>query len=107
MSKECNHCGECCLSGIPCIFGQLLFDITEYNPQTCPACEKGGELYWCGILRHPQKYFSPLVGDIEWKCEAMADIARIYIGIGQGCGMSPTKKEIVAKMREFARSYKV
>ena len=100
--KECKHCGKCCLSGIPCIFGQVLFDITDNNPMPCPACENGDGLYWCGLIKNPTKWFPPLVGDISWKCEAMADIARIYIGIGDGCGMNPTQKVIRQRMREFA-----
>jgi len=98
--KECNHCGRCCLSGIPCIFGQILFDITDDNPMACPACECDGELYWCGLIKNPAKWFLPLVGNIIWKCEAMADIASLYIGIGDGCGMNPSKREIISNMKD-------
>jgi hypothetical protein len=101
MSGECTHCGTCCLSGIPCLIGQMLFDISEVNPQICPACQNEDGLYWCGLIRNPVEYFSVWVGDKEWKCRTMADIARIYIGIGQGCGMSPTKHEIIKKMKEI------
>lgn len=41
-----------------------------------------------------------MVGDVEWKCEAMADIARIYIGIGDGCGMNPCQKEIITNIKK-------
>jgi hypothetical protein len=41
-----------------------------------------------------------MVGCVEWKCEAMADIAKIYIGIGDGCGMNPSQREIVSKMKQ-------
>ena len=98
--EDCNHCGQCCLSGVPCIFGQILFDITESNPMSCPACKYENELYWCGLIKNPMKWFAPLVGKIDWKCEAMSDIARIYIGIGDGCGMNPTKKEIFSKLKK-------
>ena len=94
ITRECEHCGRCCLSGIPCTFGQILFDITEDNPMPCPACEKVNGLYWCGLIRNPLKRFAPLVGNIKWKCEAMADIARVYIGIGDGCNMDPTQADI-------------
>lgn len=108
--KECEHCGRCCLSGIPCLFGQILFDITEENPQACPAVEHNDNGYWCGLVRNPTQWFSPLVGDTKWKCEAMADIAHIYIGIGDGCGMNPTQKGIqkgiMSRMREFASATK-
>jgi len=104
--KECEHCGRCCLSGTPCIFGQILFDITENNPQPCPAVEHNGNGYWCGLIRSPKKWFPTLVGNVGWKCEAMADIARIYIGIGDGCGMNPTKKEIMARMKQYAGTMK-
>lgn len=99
--EPCTLCGDCCRSGIPCIFGQILFDITESNPQICPALETHGDYYLCGLLMKPQKWFSPLVGDIKWKCEAMADIARIYIGIGQGCCHNPTTDEVMNKMRQW------
>ena len=102
MMKPCTHCGRCCLSGIPCYFGQILFDITENNPAPCPACLKSSDLYWCDLLINPTRWFAPIVGGIKWKCEAMADIARIYIGIGDGCCMNPTQKQIFAKMREYA-----
>lgn len=98
--KSCNHCGRCCLSGIPCAFGQILFDITEYNPMPCPACEEENGLFWYGLIRNPQRWFKSLVGE-DWKCEAMADIAGIYIGIGDGCGVSPNQKKIMAKMGQW------
>ncbi|KKN71840.1 hypothetical protein LCGC14_0416940 [marine sediment metagenome] len=98
--KPCVQCGECCKSGVSCIFGQILFDITEDDPTSCPALEYEKGLYWCGLIRNPIKWFAPLVGDVGWKCEAMADITRIYIGIGAGCCMSPSKEEIIIKMKE-------
>lgn len=100
--NPCLHCGKCCLSGIPCYFGQILFDITDKNPMPCPASEKKDELFWCGLLLNPVKWFTPLVGNIEWKCQAMADIAKIYIGIGDGCGMNPSKRQIIYKMQEYS-----
>ena len=104
MRKNCIHCGKCCLSGIPCTFGQILFSITDNNPMPCPACEKDGELYWCGLIRNSTKWLTPLVGGEKWKCEAMSDIAKIYIGIGDGCGMNPTQKQIFGKMKDYALS---
>ena len=102
LGTECTNCGSCCRSGIPCIFGQILFDITENNPQECPALDHHDGLYLCGLIRNPRKWFIPLVGDVDWKCEAMADIARIYIGIGMGCGHSPAKNEVIGKMKQWA-----
>ena len=99
--KKCEHCGKCCLSGIPCLLGQILFDITDDNPMACPACEYENGLYWCGLIRNPVKWFTPLVGNVDWKCEAMAEIARIYIGIGDGCGMNPTKKETILRLKKY------
>ena len=98
--ENCEHCGQCCLSGIPCTFGSILFDITADNPTLCPACTLEDKLYWCGLIKNPKKWFSPLVGNIEWKCNAMADIASIYIGIGDGCGMNPSKKKIIANLKK-------
>ncbi len=106
MPEKCYHCGQCCLSGVPCTFGQILFDITEKNPTVCPACEYENELYWCGLIKNPVKWLVPLVGNIEWKCEAMADIARIYIGIGDGCCTSPSKKEVISKMKHWCKAKK-
>ncbi len=97
--KRCEHCGQCCLSGIPCTFGQILFDITDSNPTACPACESKDDLYWCGLIENPTAWFGPLVGKTAWKCEAMSDIARIYIGIGDGCCMNPSKKKIVQQLK--------
>lgn len=89
--ERCTHCGRCCFSGIPCTFGQILFDITADKYLPCPASESGNELYWCGLI---------------WKCEAMADIAGIYIGIGFGCGMNPTQKEIKKRLEaKFLREH--
>jgi hypothetical protein len=101
--KICKHCGRCCLSSVPCCFGQILFDITDKNPKACPACQKIDKLYWCGLLLNPIEWFTPMVGNIQWKCEAMADIAKIYIGIGDGCGMNPTQKQIVNQMQKWAK----
>ncbi len=102
-SGVCDHCGKCCLSGIPCYFGQILFNITEINPQPCPSAEHDeyGKI-WCGLISNPLKWFPPMVGNIEWKCKAMADIASIYIGIGQGCGNNPTAQEIMTKCENLA-----
>lgn len=97
--KPCTHCGDCCRSGIPCYFGQILFDITEASPQVCPALEKVGDLYWCGLIRNPVKWFTPLVGDVKWKCEAMAEIAALWIGIGDGCGISPSAMKTAKRMK--------
>lgn len=97
--KQCEHCGQCCLSGIPCMFGQILFDITDHNPAPCPACKKENGLYWCGLITNPIDWFKPLVGNFKWKCEAMADIAGIYIGIGDGCCTNPSKKKIIQKLK--------
>ncbi|MFA5382077.1 MAG: hypothetical protein WC356_02845 [Candidatus Micrarchaeia archaeon] len=91
---KCKHCGKCCLSGVPCSFSQILFDITEKNPRACPACTKKAGLFWCDILLNPEKWFASMVGEVEWKCEAMADVARIYIGIGDGCGRNPAIAKI-------------
>ena len=102
--KVCEHCGQCCLSGIPCSFGQILFSITEQNPQPCPAVQKEGELYYCGLLKSPTKWFAPMLGTEEWKCMAMADIAKCYIGIGDGCGMNPNQKKIMDNMRKYVHS---
>ncbi len=99
---DCSHCGRCCLSGIPCLFGQILFDIADINPQVCPAVEHNTNGYWCGLIRNPVKWLSPMVGDVKWKCEAMSDIASIYIGIGDGCGMNPSQREVMTKMRLYA-----
>ena len=100
--KECEHCGICCNSGIPCAFGQILFDITEKNPQSCPALAHNGNGYWCGLLLDPVGWFTPMVGNEKWKCEAMSDIAHIYIGIGDGCGSNPSQRKIIANMRKLA-----
>lgn len=105
-SKKCIHCGKCCLSGVPCAFGQILFNITPDNPMACPACEKIDGLYWCGIIKNPQKYLSSLVGDVDWKIELMVDIAKIYIGIGMGCCNNPSVQEITKKMKNYFQELK-
>lgn len=102
MLKDCIHCGKCCLSGVPCLLGQILFNITENNPQVCPAVEHNANGFWCGLIRNPVKWFTPLVGAEKWKCEGMSDIARIYIGIGDGCGINPRQREIMSKMKLYA-----
>ena len=104
--KECEHCGWCCLSSIPCILGQSLFGITDDNPAPCPACECENGLYWCGLIRKPTKWFPGLVGRVDWKCEDMVDIARIYIGMGDGCGINPTPREIILRLKEYIGAIK-
>jgi hypothetical protein len=99
--KPCVHCGKCCLSGVPCIIGQVLFNITVDNPQPCPACVEIEGLYWCDLIRNPTKWFSVWVGNEKWKCEAMADIARIAIGIGRGCGVNPTEADFITGLKEY------
>lgn len=98
--RECNHCGRCCASGIPCGFGQVVFDITERNPQRCPALEKSNDLHWCGIIKNPADYLQGMVGSEQWKLEAMAEMVSIWVGIGDGCGMNPSMREIMNKMKQ-------
>jgi hypothetical protein len=88
------------MSGVPCGVGQVLFDITENNPTACPACIKEGDLYWCGLIKHPLEWLGDMFGGIEWKCEAMAEIFSLYIGIGKGCGNSPIVRDVAKKMKE-------
>lgn len=97
--KKCKQCGQCCQSGIPCAMAQVMFDITAENPQTCPALEYEESRYWCGLIRHPLKWFSSMVGNVKWKCEFMADMTRVYIGIGKGCGISPVIEDVAAEMK--------
>lgn len=106
MSKSCTHCGRCCLSGIPCVFGQILFDITHLNPAACPACVKIDKMYYCGIIVNPDKFFGKLFGGVSWKSEAMADIVKIYIGSGLGCGITPSQIEVSEKMKRYIEQRK-
>ena len=101
---KCNHCGRCCLSGIPCGVGQVLFDITDVNPTECPACLTEDDSCWCGIIKYPTKWLGFMFGDVEWKCEAMAEIFGIYIGIGAGCGLSPSIKRVAMQMKAFLKA---
>ncbi len=102
----CIQCGRCCASGILCYFGQIVFDITERNPQSCPALEKDNDIYWCGIIKNPASYLQSMVGSEAWKLEAMAEIASVYIGIGDGCGSNPSVKKIMARFKEYAGARK-
>jgi hypothetical protein len=101
--KKCTHCGNCCLSGIPCAFGQILFDITHLNPHPCPACVEIDKMHYCGLIITPNKWFNKLFGDVSWKSEVMADIVRIYNGVGMGCGISPSQKEISKRMTRYKK----
>ena len=81
----------------------MLFDITKDNPTACPACVKIENKYWCGIIKDPVKWLSQMVGNVEWKCEAMAEIAMICMGIGEGCSVNPSVQEIMGKLTMFSQ----
>lgn len=65
--QPCNRCGVCCMA-MPCELGRFLFQQKEGR---CPALEKDGEGFGCGLLQ---------VGIPE-----LRDAAMLLIGSGDGC----------------------
>lgn len=52
--RNCNHCGRCCHT-TPCDVA-LAFVIDAVENYPCPAIEREGDIYLCGVVRSPNKY---------------------------------------------------
>src|SRR6266536_4208581 len=52
--SPCNRCGLCCMATI-CNLGQHVFSRAEY-PGPCPALEKVGDEYVCGLVAQPRAF---------------------------------------------------
>ena len=80
--KPCANCGECCLA-ITCDLGQAIFLVSE--DAVCPAIEKDGEFYYCGLISNTANYVKHLAGREEWKTIFLRDVFKELVGIGIGC----------------------
>jgi hypothetical protein len=95
--RLCSRCGHCC-SQIKCGIGSAIFgEIRE-----CPALERVGDQFACGLVLHPSKYVD--LGDhAGWKDEWFSKMVSGMLGIELGCCSSPQNKRIGMQMREFAK----
>jgi len=79
----------------------MVFDITEEAPRSCNALEESDGKYWCGLIVNPQRYLTDMVGEEQWKLDALAQMVSRVLGIGEGCGMSPSKRELISSMKRL------
>lgn len=78
--KPCKQCGECCKAE-PC---QVAIWVGLENQHPCEALEKSGNLYFCGLALHPQKYLN-LGPKEDWKDDFIREHIKRLLGIGMGC----------------------
>ncbi len=108
--KLCSRCGDCC-SKIMCGIGHAVFTdgeepTLEDNYDICPALEKDGEIFSCGLVVHPSKYLN-LGENAEWKDEWMSMFIGGMLGIELGCCSTMQNKRIGMQMRSWAMLAKV
>jgi hypothetical protein len=77
--QPCNNCGLCCANQ-PCPLGARLFRKTS---GACPALEKDGDKYYCGLAVNPKKYLAGVFS--EAKAHELSHGAKLMIGSGIGC----------------------
>lgn len=75
----CNGCGWCCISE-PCALSKEFLGATD----TCPALERAGDRYACGLITNPSLY----LGTPEFGNAVLADNFGQMLGIGTGCDAS-------------------
>lgn len=75
----CNGCGLCCQNEV-CPLGQIVFPRAQ---APCPALERNGERYVCGLVRHPEAY-QPAKTAL-YGADALRKAAEIGVGADIGC----------------------
>lgn len=78
--QPCNGCGGCC-SEEQCPLGTAIFGTPV--ERRCPALEKAGERFACGLIVHPMVYAMTLT--LLHGTAAMAAAAGHLVGAGRGC----------------------
>jgi hypothetical protein len=77
--EPCNGCGLCCLVQ-PCELAVEYLSAPADRP--CPALEREGGRFWCGLVRAPVRYLA----DLEpWQGRMMARGFALLLGVGRGC----------------------
>jgi hypothetical protein len=73
----CNGCGLCCalqLCG-------LAVEFLDAETAPCPAMEFAGGRFWCGLAKHPGRYFgTPASAD-----KLLGPMVERALSIGEGC----------------------
>lgn len=78
--EPCNGCGICCHASL-CPLALAVFGGPENRK--CPAIEKDGDGYACGMVKNPASY--KRVRALEVGVAAMRDAAVMLIGSQLGC----------------------
>lgn len=77
---RCNGCGECCIAS-PC---HLAIGVLKAMPGVmCPALEREGVHFVCGLVRNPQAYDPVRVA--IFGLEETQDAAVLLVGAGNCC----------------------
>lgn len=92
FGERCTGCGECCLA-IPCGLAFALFDQPEDSTFACPALEKAGDQYRCGLVLHPQQYID-LGEKAQWRDDWFGALIGLMLGIGVGCDSGPAAQKM-------------
>lgn len=90
--KPCTHCGLCCQVEI-CHLGIAVFapdDLTtDVLPNTlpgpCPALERDGDIFHCGLMANPASYVPELARLVT--AATLQASAKYLMGAGLGCDM--------------------
>jgi hypothetical protein len=77
--QACNGCGQCCKNEL-CPLGNAVFKRWE-GP--CPALEREGERFGCGLVKHPERWMPVRTFTVGKKI--MSEAAAYLIGAGRGC----------------------
>lgn len=85
--KPCNGCGICCRAEL-CPVGMAVFTPTvpapSHVPGPCPALEREGERFRCGLVNNPAKY-APARAKLH-SVDELRSAALLLLG-QEGCDM--------------------
>lgn len=98
----CNRCGLCCQYEV-CPLGQLVF---RQVAGPCPALERDGEQFACGLVAHPSSY-APIRTSVHG-AQVMSEAAAWAVGAGVGCDArvetdDEPPREYADRLRELAK----
>ena len=82
LMKKCNRCGRCCHEEV-CLLGESL--IADNVTPPCKALVKEGEVFSCGLITSPEKYykFASLLDATQ--LAKVSNSVRQRLGIGGYC----------------------
>jgi hypothetical protein len=78
--EACNGCGLCCAVAL-C---PLAVEFLDEAAAPCPAMEFSDGRFWCGLLRHPSRYF----GTPGFSDRLIRPMIEAALDIGGGCDAS-------------------